>query len=153
MYRRCHGFSLIELLVALGVVAILATIVYPAYFSHLATARRSDAAGALTGLQAAMERYFTANMTYAGAASEDGSPAPALAYAATVPVGGGKATYTLHIEAPTDACPIATCFRIQAVPTGSQTGDKCGTLTLTSTGQRGISGARAGLSVRDCWRN
>lgn len=137
---------MIELLIALALIGILAGIAYPAYFSHLATARRSDAAGALMGLQAALERYFTVNMAYSGATV-------ANIYYATVPVGGGTATYNLSIAAPTAACPIATCFEIRATPTGAQTGDKCGTLTLTSTGQRGMAGARGGLTVSDCWRS
>lgn len=153
MNKCIRGFSLIELLIVLAVVAILATIAYPAYLNHIATSRRSDAAGALVGLQAAMERYFTANMTYAGSANSDGSPASALAYSSSVPIGGGTKTYDLSIAAPTTDCPIATCFLIRATPTGPQTGDKCGTLTFTSKGQRGMSGAQPGLSVGDCWRN
>lgn len=153
MIGKTGGFSLIELLIALSVAAILAGIAYPSYVGHLASARRADAEGALQGLQAAMERYFTVNLTYAGAAAGGGIPAPAVGYSSTVPIGGGATTYNLTIAAPTGACPAATCFELRASPAGTQTGDKCGILTLTSTGQRGMIGAKPGLAVSDCWRN
>jgi type IV pilus assembly protein PilE len=94
-------------------------------------------------MAAAMERYYTANNTYVGAV-----PGTTLNYSATVPVSGGTPTYNLSVSSAT-----ATTYTIQAAPTGTQTGDKCGTLTLTWQGIRGISGAQTGLTVSDCWRS
>jgi type IV pilus assembly protein PilE len=141
--NKASGFTLVEIVIAAAVVSILAAMAYPNFKAHLATSRRSDAQGALIGMAAAMERYYTANNTYVGAV-----PGTTLNYSATVPVSGGTPTYNLSVSSAT-----ATTYTIQAAPTGTQTGDKCGTLTLTWQGIRGISGAQTGLTVSDCWRS
>lgn len=136
-----------ELIVTVAIVSILATIAYPSYQEHLRTTRRADAQGALLGLANAMERHFTVNNTYAGAAvgpADTGSPAN---YSNQVPVGGGTATYNLLIWQAD-----ATSFTLRADPIGVQSLDKCGTLTLTSTGVRGMVGDTVGNNVSACWR-
>ena len=42
-------------------------------------------------------------------------------------------------------------YTLQAVPTGSMTGDACSTLTLTNTGLKGV-GAGATLDATACWQ-
>ncbi len=142
------GFTLIELLIALAIVGILAAIAYPSYTEQVRSSRRADAQGALYGLQQAMERYFTVHSTYEGTSDGSAAPVPALGYSSTVPVGGGTPTYDLLIA---EAGP--TRFTLWARPRNTQAGDKCGTLTLTSTNIRDMLGAKTGLSVSDCWRN
>jgi type IV pilus assembly protein PilE len=88
-----------------------------------------------------MERYFTVNNTYVGAAVGAGGIFPDQC-----PIDGDTAFYDLTIPTKT-----ATGYTLQAARTGAQTGDKCGTLTLDSTGQKGITGAAAGLTWQDCW--
>jgi type IV pilus assembly protein PilE len=45
--------------------------------------------------------------------------------------------------------PTTTTFTLQATPVNGQASDGCGTLTLTSTGTKGVSGGT--LSAADCW--
>ena len=135
------GFTLIELLIVVAIVGILAAIAYPSYQEQVRQSRRSDCEGALTGLAGAMERYFTVNNTYAGAAVGTSG-----IYPNQCPVDGNTAYYTLSIPSAT-----ATGFTLQAARTGSQSGDKCGTLTLSSTGQKGVTGAATGITWQDCW--
>jgi type IV pilus assembly protein PilE len=45
-----------------------------------------------------------------------------------------------------------TTYTLHAAPTGPQTGDKCGTLTLTQDGTRNITGQSTGVTVNDCWK-
>jgi type IV pilus assembly protein PilE len=141
------GFTLIELMIAVAIVGILAAIAYPSYTEHIRSSRRADAQGALYGLQQAMERYYTLNSTYAGTANDAGAPAAAVGYAATVPVDGGTPTYDLLIDAGTST------YTLLARPREIQAADKCGTLTLTSTGVRGMTDAQSGLAASDCWRS
>ena len=139
--RKTQGFTLIELMIVVAIIGILAAIAYPSYQEQVRASRRGDCAGALAGLANAMERYFTTSNTYVGAAV-----GAAGIYSNQCPVDGGDATYNLQIAAQT-----ASTYTIQAVPTGAQADDKCGTLTLTNTGVKGISGADAGLTWQDCW--
>lgn len=137
---KVHGFTLIELMIAVAIIGILAAIAYPSYQEQVRSSRRGDCTGALAGMANAMERHFTTNNTYVGAA------VGAAGIPDQCPVDGGTATYNLEIDAAD-----ASSYLIQAVPTGAQADDKCGTLTLSSTGEKGIDGAEAGLTWEDCW--
>jgi type IV pilus assembly protein PilE len=138
-----NGFTLIELMVTVAIVGILAGIAYPSYQDSVMKSRRADAKGALLGLANAMERHFTARNTYLGAGTIDGDTGSPTIFSATSPVDGGTPYYNLTINAAT-----ASAYTLHAAPTGAQANDKCGTLSLTQTGVRGISTA---LAVADCW--
>ncbi len=145
--KRQQGFSLIELMIAAGIVALIAAFAYPSYIEQLRKTRRADCSGALVSLASAMERHQTMNNTYLGAAAGGSNTGAPAVFPTTCPVDGGTATYNLTIAAAT-----ASTFRIEAAPTGAQSGDNCGTFTLTSTGVKDIKDAAAGKTWQDCWR-
>jgi len=70
--RFSRGVTLIELMAVVAAVAILASLAYPAYEEQMRKSRRTDAAGALTSLANAMERFQIANGTYVGAGTTGG---------------------------------------------------------------------------------
>jgi type IV pilus assembly protein PilE len=63
------GFTLIEVMVTVAIVAILAAIAYPAYSEYVVRGRLVDATNALASLHAQMEQYFQDNRTYAAKGS------------------------------------------------------------------------------------
>jgi len=133
---RTRGFTLIELMIVVVVIAILAAIAVPGYGSYMQRARRTDATRALTEAAAAMERYFSQNQTYA--ISSLGPPANV--YPATSPEG----YYNLSISGAS-----ATQYTLTATPTGKQAGDACGNFILTNASTRTVSGS---ISAKDCWK-
>ena len=135
---RRGGFSLIELMVVVAVVGILASIAYPSYIEYVRKSRRAECTAVLVGVANAMERRYSISNTYdADAEWPAGEPTQC-------PRDGGDAFYNLDFA----AGPTATSFTLQAVPTGSQSTDKCGTLTLDNTGLKGM---KAGMSAKECW--
>ena len=146
MKQTQTGFTLIELMITVAIVGILASIAIPSYQSSVMKSRRADAKGALLGFENAMERYFTVNNSYLGAGAGGGDTGTPTIFSGTSPVDGGTPYYNLTINAAT-----ASTYTLNATPTGAQSNDKCGTLTLTHTGVKGVAGAASGVTVNDCW--
>lgn len=72
---RIKGFTLIELMIVVAVVAILAGIGLPAYSGYVNRAKISEAVANLSDMRVKMEQYFLDNRTYAGACTA-GTVAP-----------------------------------------------------------------------------
>jgi len=127
--KRNNGFTLIELLITIAIIGILTAIAYPSYQDYIKKSRRADAQGALQGLAQAMERYYTTEGTYTGAATAGADTGKPTIYSTTSPVDGGIAYYNLKI-----ASAAASSYIIGAEPTAAQQDD--GVLLLKSTGAR-----------------
>ena len=124
------GFTLVELMIVVAVIAILAVIVLPSYQDSVRKARRTDARGALTSVAQLMERYNTETNTYVGASL--------TTWGRTVSENGH---YTLALSNLT-----ANGFTITATPAGAQYADDCGIYTLDQAGQRGST-----VPAAKCW--
>ena len=138
--RSVRGFTLVELMIGIAIVAILLAVAYPSFAQQLAKSRRTDAKSALLGCAQMLERYSTQSGNYT--AGTDASVAASC-------VGASKnGYYTLpNGNIPTTAG--AGTFLIQATPVGIQASDACGTFTYTQDGSRGVSGAT--LPSARCW--
>lgn len=64
MKRRKHGFTLIEILVVIVVIAILATLVAPNVFQHVSTAKISTTKSQIEMLSTALDAYRLDNGQY-----------------------------------------------------------------------------------------
>ena len=63
-HGRAKGFTLIELMIVVAIVAILTTIAYPNYRDYVIRGQLVDATQGLAAVRANMERYFQDNRTY-----------------------------------------------------------------------------------------
>ncbi len=144
--KKQLAFTLIELMIAVVIVSLLAGIAYPSYQEIVMKSRRTDAKGALIGLENAMERHFTESNSYLGAGTVSGNTGAPSVFFATSPTQGSVVYYQLTISEAS-----STAYSLAATPTGLQAKDKCGILTLTSTGVKDIVGEAAGVNVGSCW--
>lgn len=74
MRHDYRGFTLIELMIAVAIVAILAAIAYPAYREHVRRGYVPEATSALGQGRIAMEQWFQDNRTYVGAPCPANTP-------------------------------------------------------------------------------
>ncbi|WP_341303807.1 type IV pilin protein [Pseudomonas sp. TMP25] len=134
------GFTLIEMMIVIGIIAILAAIALPNYQGYMNRTVCEDAKGVLAGAAGAMERFRAQNNTYIGAA---------LAEYAQSPV-DGNAQFNIVADPIT-----ATTYTLTATPVAGGRLSGRGTLTLTSTGARGVTdGATApGFNTADIWNS
>ncbi|WP_343237792.1 type IV pilin protein [Stenotrophomonas sp. Marseille-Q4652] len=132
---HARGFTLIELMVVVAVIAILAAIAVPNYQDSVRKARRGQAKADLVELAQLLERRHTVNNSYAGA----------LPYTVSPKDPGSTTHYNIT---PASLAAGAQSFVLTATPIGGQASDRCGTLTLSSAGAKGKSGS---APLSECW--
>jgi type IV pilus assembly protein PilE len=158
--RRNRGFTLVELIVAMVILATLAAIAIPSYNQYVLKSHRTEAKAALMDAASLEERYFSTSNLYTNNAMQLGygvaGPPP------SIPVGTGY--YVISIInssvpiAPTAAVPGGTpaTFTITVVPApGSmQVNDtQCAVFTINSAGQQTALNSGGTDNTANCWQN
>ena len=135
MQSRNQGFSLIELMIVVVIVAILAAVAIPSYRQYVVRSHRTDAQRALMDVAGRQERYFYSNNTYADALGDlSASASMAGAY------------YSVSI-----ASASSTDFTVTATAVGAQQRDDtlCQTLSLNRAGVQQSTGST--VNSPKCW--
>jgi type IV pilus assembly protein PilE len=142
--RKIAGFTLIELVVAMVIAAILAAIAIPSYSSYVRKSRRTDAKTALLDIASLEERLYSTTNTYSSTPTDLGYTG------ARFPVTLGGGDYRVEIPAVTQATSTAPAsFSFTATAINDQQNDtQCVTMTVTSTGVQSASPDNSGA----CWR-
>ena len=129
--RRSHlsetGFSLVELIITVAVIAILLTLSFPAYLQFVRRADRTEAQMALQDWANQQEVWRADHPSYSAVIKPSNTP-----------------TYTYSMVS------TATSFTLTATAVGRQAADKeggisCATMTLKQDGSPGPNG------YQHCW--
>src|SRR5271165_1390838 len=108
--RRSGGFTLVELMIAVVIVAIIAAIAMPAYTLQTQKARRSDARNALLDIAGREERFLSVSNAYSQLPTDVGYPG------ALWPQIVSNAYYSVTVVVPAPGAPAGTpSFQVTAV--------------------------------------
>lgn len=88
--KNIYGFSLIELLVVLAMIALVTSIGVPSYQRYFKEARANTAKSDLLMMASRLENYRQDKLTYKGVSAES-------IYSSTSPTGKNKALFNLKI--------------------------------------------------------
>jgi type IV pilus assembly protein PilE len=130
-----RGFTLIEVMITVAIVAILAAVALPAYTSYVTRARITDAVQGLSAMRLKMEQYFQDWRTYTTGGANDSCQA-----------GAGPAPLPPNTASFTFACVgvTANTYLIQATGIGSMVGF---TYTIDQTNAQATPAAPAGWAA------
>jgi len=133
MNKFIRGFTLIELMIALAIVALVLAFAYPSYRNQVMKANRSDGMIFMLEIADRQERFYSDRGTYTTDITD-------LGFAnATSP----DSHYTVAItDDPSND--IAITYQITATAQGKQADDSCSSYTIDSLGSRSSSPA-------GCW--
>lgn len=153
------GFTLIELMITVAIVAILAAIALPSYTSYIAKARRAEARTHLVEAAQFMQRFYAANDSFVKDRADHNvfDQMPANLKKSPADAANGNQLYELDILFGASPLTNAMSFTLHMAPVsgGVMGNDACGTFTLTSTGVRGVlvAGTVGSSALRDtCWK-
>jgi type IV pilus assembly protein PilE len=145
---RAKGFTLIELMITVVVIAILAAVALPAFNSQIRKSRRTEARNALLDLSGRAERLYSANNSYLNSTTLQLNPAD-LGYQQITAFpftsfGGGY--YTVSRAA------TATTYTFTATAIGVQAADtQCATYTVDNTGKQAAADSAGTDQTPTCW--
>lgn len=137
-WNRLKGFTLVEVLIVVAIIAILAAVAYPNYARFIMKGRRADGRELLMRVAAAEEKFYTNRNQYSANLGE---------------LGIGNTSEQGHY---TLANPVVAAggqtFVATVTPVGAQATDQCGGLTLNNLGVRGMTNPLpAAESNGRCW--
>jgi type IV pilus assembly protein PilE len=125
---RKEGFTLIELMITVAVIAIIAAIALPAYSDYVKRGKIQEATANLSDMRVKLEQYFQDNRVYACAGAATVPAAPAVKYFSFACSNLGASTYTVTATGGSAADPSMTGFSY----TIDQSNAKTTTLTTAS---------------------
>ena len=110
--RLLKGFTLIEVMVVVLIIAVLAAIAIPGFNDQIRKSRRAEIQGVLEQHRIGLEKYRVDHPSYVGY---------------SLPSTASNAFYTVTLSRGTSS------YTLTADPQGAQEDDKCDTMTLVNT--------------------
>ena len=132
---KTAGFTLVELMIVIAILAVLLGMAFPAYRDYVLRTNRSEAIDIVLTIAACQERVFTKINRYAATRCDSAATTVNGHYTVSMTTSNANQNFTLT-----------------ATPQSGQAYDSCGSLTLTDAGVRGSSKTTVVKKIADCWR-
>ncbi len=145
--KSTKGFSTIELMIALAVIAILTAFALPAYQDSVRKSARSVAKSELLNVLSRQEQYFVNTKQYTTDLSNLGYVANGFYVNRKGDITAGSDSSSVYYIALASGA-SSSAFVLNATPQNAQTADsECATITLSSTGAESATGPSGAY----CW--
>ncbi len=130
--KNKKGFTLLEILIVLVIVAVLAGLAIPSYQGAVEKSRSQEALASLGAVRASMTRYFALNNTYVGATFTCATP---LDFNPNIAAGGQTLNFTYALSNLGAATFTVTATRVGGGAAAGSTVvvDQAGTVTRTGS--------------------
>lgn len=139
---RQRGYTLVEIMAAVAIIAILSSMALASYSEHVSRSQRVAARAVMLEAASWMERRFSVHHSYLG----NNNQVPVLPVSLSRSPQAGAARYAINLASGQTR---AAAYQLHAAPAAPAVADKCGTFTLDHTGARGLIGNTASLA--ECW--
>ncbi len=138
------GFTLIELMVTIAIVAILSSVAIPAYTDYVRRGQLPEAFTNLSDFRVKMEQYYQDNRNYGSAACADIAGAPS--WANFVPANQKYFTYACTLPV---TVPVGQTYTITA--TGSSASAIGHVYTVNQSGTQATTSFKGTTVTKTCW--
>lgn len=147
-YKKNRGFTLIELMIVVAIIAILTAVALPSYQNYVRKSKRADATNKLTDIANQQVQYFMENRSYGTVAQLGLSTTNAQGKGTTDCTADAISNDGYYCIAITPATPSST-YTLTATPKGGQADDtECATITYNSSETKDSTGGGT-----QCWGN
>lgn len=133
--KRALGFTLVELMIVIAVVALLTALAVPSYRAYVLRTNRMEAINTLLEVAACQERIYVRLNQYDANRCDAAATTPNGLYALSMTTTNSNQNFTLT-----------------ATAQGAQANDSCANLSLTDQGIRGTSASGVATDVNNCWK-
>jgi type IV pilus assembly protein PilE len=142
------GFTLIELMITVAIVAVLATVASAVYTSQIQKSRRTDGRSAVLDLAGREEKLYSTTNAYSSTPSDLGYAPVGTPYPITI----GSGYYQVSVVTPDpNQAGAAGTYSVTATAVGLQAGDtQCATLSVNQQGAQTSTGT---APASTCWGN
>ncbi|MBX2810045.1 MAG: prepilin-type N-terminal cleavage/methylation domain-containing protein [Cellvibrionaceae bacterium] len=145
--KNLSGFTLVELLVVVAIVALIAAVAVPSYQHFVTSSRSYSLCGTfIADIESRQYGFYTQNSRF----TDDLNTAAGLNMPGALNAGGDLLNETGTCAASVVTANSNSTYVLTVEPEG-WTYPECTGLTLTNTGVRGVVAGSTG-SVADCWR-
>lgn len=157
LFHKSKGFTLIELMVVVAIVAILAGFAVPSYMQYVLRSYRVEARNALQEMANRLQQNYSVTRSWSklgdGTQVAAGDTLPQKWNLSQTPA-SGSARYLITVVSVSDAG-----YQLKATAQGAQTKDSCGAMFLDQSGSKKAaknpeadvpSGSRDAISI-ECW--